>query len=540
VEDTVATNETRTAAASFFSKFLHVCLHILTHFFRDGHEEMALYSYQEVYSDAQEKVLRVHHRVINLSEMGTGKSYTTCFLGKKFDNRMLIVSDLSVRPSWVKIASSFKVDVLDTLSFKKLTCSNLHVEAVGDSFECTKEFCELAKDTRGIMLVVDEFQALKNDSLQNRAVSALTHCLLASSPSNNIVFLSRTPIDKEEQITNVLRALGYISSSCNNIFRELTCDLHPDVLTFLQHCRENQPRVYEDIFSHWISSRRVNRHTARMLSTPGVAKVPMRRKDKTKFITLLYYCFLGIVKPAIAPTAMSIADMQLAVKKTCINLYGGMQPDEYAAYSNAVRELAEGSTINAKSIAPKLRNVERSKIGLFSRLAVSFLKTVKHCKIIVYLHYLENIQALKDNLSSYSPLILIGRCCEMERADAIEKFQAPSNEYSVLISNPKVGGSGVSLHDLAKDGVKRPRITLYSLDFDATVAYQASGRAYRKDAQSSSTFIFVFGKVIGSAVPDCAEQRILRALAKKSIVHANTVHGETHNFLTKLPSFIWN
>jgi len=188
VEDTVATNETRTAAASFFSKFLHVCLPILTHFFRDGHEEMALYSYQEVYSDAQEKVLRVHHRVINLSEMGTGKSYTTCFLGKKFDNRMLIVSDLSVRPSWVKIASSFKVDVLDTLSFKKLTCSNLHVEAVGDSFECTKEFCELAKDTRGIMLVVDEFQALKNDSLQNRAVSALTHCLLASSPSNNIVF----------------------------------------------------------------------------------------------------------------------------------------------------------------------------------------------------------------------------------------------------------------------------------------------------------------------------------------------------------------
>ena len=68
-----------------------------------------------------------------------------------------------------------------------------------------------ARNKDGMVWVFDEFQALKNrGTIRSQAVATLIS-KIRENPLNSILFLSGTPFDKEEQVTNFFQIVGVIT-----------------------------------------------------------------------------------------------------------------------------------------------------------------------------------------------------------------------------------------------------------------------------------------------------------------------------------------
>lgn len=143
-------------------------------------------------------------------------------------------------------------------------------------------------------------------------------------------------------------------------------------------------------------------------------------------------------------------------------------------------------------ITRALQVIETGKIGLFARLALKELEKPRQ-KVVLAVNYIETIVDLKAMLeaSGYSVLLLQGSMSHEQRYSALRSFQAPSNEYRVMVVNQSVASTGIDLDD--KHG-QFPRTCFVSPNFSTITAYQLGHRFHRMDTCSDAHVEFVYGK----------------------------------------------
>lgn len=425
----------------------------------------------------------------------------------------------------------------------------------GQGQQQTKFFATEAWNTlvrEGVLLVVDEIQNVKNVSSQFLSVKELIRSILmgphhppppadaatvaenTSSPlsSSKVLLLSGTPIDKPEQVVNLLRALGISTTRALGHFNPQT--RRCEAKGFRQILRF----VYEHL--NVINSTTVPppRAIASLLHTAEAVADTYEQyaydvasySKRDFFGAVLYQLFRDIILKVIGSKMPPRASTNSVDKR---NAFYHIEEEpmqrllrEGVSRLMNVTSFNEGTqqvTINHadrgmtfRGIARALQMIETAKIPTFIRVARAALLENPNRKVVLCLNYTDSIIDISNALVEFSPLIVRGSTSERQRGEILSKFQRTDNKYRLLIGNLSCLSTGIDLDD--KSG-EFPRLALVSPNYSTITLHQLVYRFLRADTRSDAQVHFVFGRAYvspESKVTHMEELSVLNALSKKS------------------------
>lgn len=202
--------------------------------------DVTLFPHQIEHANKLMNVLEGHPFALDLSPMGTGKTYCATHIAKTFGfKRVLVIAPISVIPKWKHMRDTHGLHLIDAMSYCSLrsvkckqpkhgllTRIDRRSEVINEDtgrpepggerdiveFHATDLWKQYVSE--GILLIIDEIQNVKNISSQYFSVKELIREILSdSSETSKVLLLSGTPIDKTEQVKNLYRAIGLITKN---------------------------------------------------------------------------------------------------------------------------------------------------------------------------------------------------------------------------------------------------------------------------------------------------------------------------------------
>jgi hypothetical protein len=221
--------------------------------------------------------------------------------------------------------------------------------------------------------------------------------------------------------------------------------------------------------------------------------------------------------------------------KTLTNLFATLDDEDKAEFDLAIQDLKDRRLIKdgeivgdiGKEIGVIMQTLVKicaAKVNTLVRLTKSKLVDTNN-KVIIVCPFIESQNKLKEALEDYRPLILNGKCKDLETI--IERFNRPNLKYRVLIITNTVGSEGVSLHDT--DG-RFPRIMYIVPTHHFLNVFQAAGRTYRRGMKSDVEVNIVYSN------HGVIESILIYALAKTQI--ANLIINNKRMYPGSYPYFI--
>jgi hypothetical protein len=507
--------------------------------------QIELYDYQLVHKKKIDEIMNISPFVFDFSMLGTGKTYTTCYIyHENRDNRfkyLVNISPVSVKSRWQAMEKEYGIKIdkiigyceLRTVKFKQpkhglLTRRDYTVnvrhddgtttEAEKVAYVCTPTYQEMVN--QGLLLVIDEIQNVKNMSNQLEACKELIRPIIEQFNKNSktaksrVILLSGSPIDKMTQIVHLFRLINVMSE-------ERLCVYNPQTgMTMWRGMQE-----IENYCMHHFNPTDVGQVRQHFDETSHHSRNP-------RVCVLNDYCyqlFQKIIKKycsnAMDPVQLPVhivkqnAYYQMGDQKNVALLNKGIDLLKHFSGFNALNNTVDFGHDGANSlqgITRALMMIETAKIGLFRRVATERLQATPNQKVVICVNYTETINDLMGLLSEFNPLRLDGSLNHKRRGEVLEKFQAGDVAYRLLIGNVSVCSTGIDLDD--KFG-QFPRICLVSPNYATITLYQLSHRFHRISTKSDSKIHFVLCK-------ERTEISILNALAKKSNVMKETITNQ--------------
>jgi SNF2 family DNA or RNA helicase len=495
-----------------------------------------------------EKLKQLHENfpfAIDLSMLGSGKTYTASFLALSVKYKhVIVICPASVAPKWKKMKEEFGVPLHSVLSYQGLRSNKfkqpkhgfLHrrdlsefvpdefgilVEKESVEFSPTPLYKEMVSE--GVLLILDEIQHIKNISVQFHAASEMIKEITVSKVENagfpvsnqnqirfrvkqgddfkseetksRVLLLSGSPMDKKEHALHLFRALGVMLSD-----RVAQQNIHTREL-------------------EWRGMREIHNFCSLLSPCPS----------KPFFESFEKYCFTlfqSIFKPATSSHMLPPRSEFILDKR---NAYYNVDTDAVEILRRGLKGLKfasnfDGTNVNLQNdlggamaaVMRSLQIIETGKIELFARVAREKLETEKSLKVVIAVNFSETIEDLQELLKDFEPLILRGNTSIKNRAKLLRDFEEATNRKRLLIANLSVASSGIDLDD--KTG-KFPRFALVSPNYSTITSYQFGFRFLRADTKSNTTVHFVFAKHANKTKDessDIIEIRVLNALALKS------------------------
>ena len=147
------------------------------------------------------------------------------------------------------------------------------------------------------------------------------------------------------------------------------------------------------------------------------------------------------------------------------------------------------------------QTMELLKVDTFIEQAEDLIE--EGSSVVIFLEFIQSINAVAEGLKKLKPLVITGEETDGEvRAASVQKFQ--NNEATIIILQSRVGGVGLSLHDL--NG--RPRVSLISPSYSATTFKQVLGRIRRAGGKSVAIQRVIY-------IPTSIESRVIKAVKAK-------------------------
>lgn len=500
-------------------------------------EAIHLYPSQVGHVEKLQRILREHPLALDLSMLGSGKTYTTSHiaLGEEFGfTRVVVVAPVSVRPKWDDMRTRYGVPIAHNVSFSQLRSvkckqprhglllrrdytTNLQIYGANTSvdkvaFTTTALFRRYVEE--GVLLVIDEVQSVKNVSSQFLACRTLVREVVASSGRSRVLLLSGSPIDRREQIVTLFRTMNVMTGD--------------ELASFNVGMRVLEWRGMLEIESHCsdLDSLGVTRVRARLARAGGhVAQGRLER--------YCYELFQSVFKPARA-SSMPVQSLGASVSKLNA-FFMVVDPRERSALEYGVDALSRACSYNSgtgevefmrtgttaleslRLITSSLLQIETGKIGLLVNAANTLLQGDPCAKVVICVNYSATLRDLVSRLSVHRPLVLDGGTSVNLRTRVLNAFQASTCESRLLVGNVSVMSSGIDLDD--KDG-RFPRTALVNPSYSTISLYQLGHRFLRADTRSDSRVLFVFGK-------HATELHLLEALARKSCVMKQTTREQS-------------
>ena len=306
--------------------------------------------------------------------------------------------------------------------------------------------------------------------------------IYAQGGRSRIALLSGSAIDKEEQVLNFLKMVGFITmpklySKINGAVR----------LEGIQELHGWCANINRDATNNFLTTH----------------NIPTNKDTAT---THVFDLFISIIKPG----TMSIMPRpNYNGRKDVKNGYYRLsQSDdlEYqravSALSNAVHYNSETNEIvrdNVGAIAAALVSLQRAKMQIMVRAAIAELSRQPvnergerlYPKVILYADYLDVVNFLMNELQDFNPVKNIGTgMTEKKRNESIAKFQEMNGNCRLLIGTLKAGGLSINLHDTSG---YFPRTMFVMPGYFINETHQATGRIFRDGMIGIAKIRFVYG-----------------------------------------------
>ena len=455
--------------------------------FRDAATRQLL-PYQVGHFHRINESLSVNRCAVDTSLMGSGKTYVACALANKLHLSITVFCPKSVAPTWKNVANSFGIENPIIETYAVLRKSNRYFQAdSNENLTVTEPFNQLIQ--RGTLLIFDEAQALKNKSNQFAGARCLSRAIYSLKGRSRILFLTATPIDKEEQVAHFCQLFGIIQSE-----RLARQDIQAGyvlegIQELLDYCQAINPQ------ENWSNIR------------SQINNLNKHRQILTLFKTYIKprFCF-----------AMSAP--QIASPLDIKNGYYDISANGDAFLAEGIRELSQAirsrlltnphdNEIDWGGVSRALQKIEIAKVEVLVRLSHEIMRQ-PGTKVVCMLSYNEPIEMTFRALSRYHPLKLTGKTSTKQREEIMRLFQT-SPERRVLIANLAVSSLGISLHDTTGNS---PRTLLVIPNYYVMNLHQATRRIYREGTRSTATVRFIYTK------SHIQESRLLDAISRKSKV----------------------
>lgn len=436
--------------------------------------------------------------VIDASMTGSGKTYVSTKLAKERNLKLFVLAPLTVGETWEKIVEEYEIPVEQIMTYQKLAGKINHkpdhgyliredylteMSEITTTFITTQKFDDIVD--QGILLAVDESQYVKNGSSRyNKAVKAmirrLNEMFLRKKTRSRAILISATPVDKKQQLTDIIKLMGYIVQ--HKLYEKSQYLGLDDMLQWAKHID--------------------------LTKTEEFVKYRETANTHKKSEDFIFDLFMTIFKP----NMMSIMPLQfLDAKKDIANGYYKMLPQEEHEYLSAVAQLKIASRFDEKlgtivddaknigALTKAINRIQRVKIPIIIRQIKEELMRVErdnkgnvlHKKFCIFADYNDVIDTLLVNLKEYNPVELTGRLTLDDRLDNLELFQMPNTKCRVIICNTVVGGIGVNMHDVT--GLY-PRISYLMANYKINELQQATGRTFRSGTKGVAKIRIVYGQ----------------------------------------------
>jgi len=445
------------------------------------------------------QILEKHRGYLDTSKMGLGKTYITIAVAMYYNSPILVIGPKGAEAVWnsaiketgTKMVEFITKDALRSRKGYQPKHGYLHRDDSGRGtvFTVTEKFRDFVNG--GGFVVIDECQAIRNStSDQHRAAKTLINYLVYEGGTSRFALLSASPLSEVSQIISFLRTIGYIRSK-----KLYTKDRSGSVvLKGLQElitvCRSmNALKTEEIVESVRYYNARTTKELARDLFS-GVVKYHISSAVVPPKINIRvdqkngYYKINEANRKAFLE---SLKDMEALARYE----RGTSSEVKKAAFSRAC--------IVKNNIITQRRKTELLKAPIFSRLARTTLTEQSTSKVIVAVHYLDTLDALKESLKDFNPIVLQGsvkgkdpKTGEDRRDMLVREFQT-NPKRRLIIAIVKVIAVSISLHDTIGN---EPRFMYLSPSYELLQMYQASGRIVRdgKETKSDATIRFVYVK----------------------------------------------
>lgn len=446
------------------------------------------------------EILSKNKSALDLSLMGCGKTFTTCYLATLMKLVIVVIAPASVEHKWREMKEKYNAPVWKVISYESLRgVKNKHlkhgllkrvdkvsqkgIESV--SFTSTP-LLEEVTEKRGILFVFDEIQKAKNKSTQAKAVISLTS-FACRQPKSRILLLSGTPIDKPEQSVNIMRSMNLIDKP------------------FLAKTDTNTGQVKMYGFKKLLdtSMRLDSVTTENVMDEYSIYKI-------TDYPKMSYRLFLEVVLTHLS-SKMPLPDRTATLK--IHNRYFTTTDSERIFVEDAIMSMKsavgnEHDRIDFDSfgvIQKCLVKIENGKVPTMIRKTLQVLRDQPSSKVCLMVNYTSTIKMLVERLEEHSPIVVNGSVSKSKRNELIVPFQ--TGDARLLICNMDVMSTGVDLDD--KSG-SSPRYVLASPNYKTMTIQQMCYRFLRSDTKSDTSIDFVY---INSEIE---ETSVLSALCRKA------------------------
>jgi superfamily II DNA or RNA helicase len=517
---------------------------------------------------------------LDLSTPGAGKTFVATHIAKELGvKHVVVVAPLSILPKWRSMESEHGLPLKNAVSYCSLrsvtgkqpkhgllrredtfsssaaassagagsegeeittTTSTEHQGQQSTKFFATEAWNMLVRE--GVLLVVDEIQNVKNVSSQFLSVKELIRSILIEHPSSpsRVLLLSGTPIDKPEQVINLLRSLGISTTRALGHFNPQTrrCEAKGfrQILRFVyehMHLTLDTPIPPRPLASLLHTAET----TAETYEQYGYDVSTYSKRDF--FGTILYQLFKDVILKVIGSKMPPRVSTNTVDKRNAFYLIEDssmrrLLREGVSRLMNVVsfNEGTQQVTINHadrgmtfRGIARALQMIETAKISTFIRVARAALLEDPNKKVVVCLNYTDSILDVCAGLSEFNPLVVRGSTSERQRGEILAKFQRRDGKYRLLIGNLNCLSTGIDLDD--KEGTF-PRLALVSPNYSTITLHQLVYRFLRADTRSDAQVHFMFGRAYVSRdtkLTHMEELSVLNALAKKSGILRDVVRA---------------
>ena len=399
---------------------------------------------------------------LDMSETGTGKSYSAAAVAREMNRPVVLISPKTVLPQWKKIFKIFGINPIEAINYEKIGRGNtkwMKWKKLPDPLVPWKEDAKIEMPEfsfpRNALIVLDEGHKCKGNHTTNSwmmiALSLQGYKVLVASAT-----LATTPVE--------MKAVGYLSG------------LH---------------KLYN--FNDFLRM-----HGAEWVGRWGAMTWDASSDAARKTMMLLNQYFFETRKCA---SRLTVDDFGALFPESHIvaEAYdlGANTSKVQAVYDEMEAELAklderaEGYSEHIFAIMMEARRKsELCKVPLFVDMMEDLYDEGK--SVALFVNFQDTIDAIVKRLEKMSKFknqigyIVGGQNANVRQRD-IDDFNA--DKKRIMVINIKAGGVGISLHDL---NGKHARASIISPNFSAFELVQALGRVWRQGGKTKSYQKIVF------------------------------------------------
>ena len=517
-------------------------------------KQVKLYNYQIPHYENVEKILKENNFAIDLSKLGSGKTYIACkyLQVHKFKN-VYIFCPASLRKKWQTVSIEYNIPVY-VCSYNEMTSTKYNqpkhgllirdefaeqndvddiipsfkknIEIIG--FNTSEKYNEMVEKKRGVCFIFDEFQHIRTEfNGTTRAARALMRPLIHNTNDNKIFLISGTPIDKKDQYVTFFRNIGIQQK--NMLFR------------YIPGNGQSVKEGYQEIIDFCKNVDKEHKFD-KLLTDAATAssRLTALRHLENMFINVIKYYFASTMQ-------MEKSNVDI----TNINSFYQLEGEDLKLHKSAISKILKVLSSDAVHTTKRiwvfkaLQLLEFSKINTIAREVTNLYNTNKNCKIVITMNYTDSLNGLYKKLEKLKPIILNGTVLPDDRNDIINKFQKNNAKVRVLLCNLRVVCSGIDLDDKFGD---YPRFVFVSPSYSTIDMYQHSCRYLRAlDTKSNTIIRYVYSTegIISKKFDtmkqmqvysdkfktEKQEEHILKVVSKKTVVMSNVSEESSMKFM---------